>query len=215
MRTLAPVALLLLTFSACGRPPISNLPLAWSGVDHAPNATTAVENAFGRVPFTLVDFKDKREDPTAVGVHEGEAFVVRTTDDVAKYCSGRFKDMLSSAGARLDAAPLAKVTPELLEYKVVEGGLFNGYVRFRVTVTRGGAAPWTKTYSGTSKRRGRTHNPENFNEALSNALAEATRKMVQDEAFANALDGKAQASEPAPAQPRLAPQTTQTTGTPI
>ncbi len=60
----------------------------------------------------------------------------------------------------------------------------------KVTVTRhDGAAPWSKTYTGTGKRWGRTHNPENFSEALTSALAEASRRLVQDQEFAAALTG--------------------------
>ena len=64
----------------------------------------------------------------------------------------------------------------------------------KITVTRhdGATMPWSKTYEGKGKRWGRTHNPENFNEALVKALTEASRKLVQDPEFAAALLGEPQ-----------------------
>ena len=43
-------------------------------------------------------------DPTVVGKYADDGFVVRTTDNVAQYCSNRFGDMLRNAGARLTEA---------------------------------------------------------------------------------------------------------------
>ena len=79
---------------------------------------------------------------------------------------------------------------EIVELSVVEAGMFNGLARLRVTVTSGNAPAWVKLYEGKSKRWGRTHNPENYNEALSNAFMEATRRVLTDETFAEALLGQ-------------------------
>ena len=68
--------------------------------------------------------------------------------------------------------------------------------------------PWAKTYVGSSKRWGRTHNPENFQEALSNALADVAQKLLSDEAFAAALTGPTEqldSPQPLPPQSRGAP----------
>lgn len=134
--------------------------------------------------------RDVRPDPSAVGLFEGSGFVVRTSDNVAEYCSTRVGEMLARAGARLNETPMAVLEMELLEYSVVEGGAFNGVVRIRAIVRRGAGPVWSRTYVGKSKRWGRTHNPENFNEALSNALADVTSQLIQDDDFARALAGE-------------------------
>ncbi|HVH42571.1 MAG TPA: hypothetical protein VM925_09510 [Labilithrix sp.] len=193
------MALLCATTLACGGQYITDLPLVWAGVDKNPAATTAVGNAFSAVPVTLGELRDARPgDKSKVGTYEDDGFVVTTKGDVAGFWRGRLRVMLESAGARLESAPQARIDAELLQFDCIEGNTFNGVARMRIIVIRPGAEPWSKHYEGRSKRWGRTHKPENFNEALSNALAEATRKLVQDEAFAKALLGQAQSAPSSP-----------------
>lgn len=145
-----------------------------------------VAQAFAAVPITF-GIRDTRPDPTVVGKYEDDGFVVRTTDNVAQYCSNRFGDMLRTAGARLTEAPQAILAADLVEFRVDEGGTFAGLVRIRMTVRRAGQPDWSKDYEGTSKRWGKSHNPDNFNEALSNSLQEVTSNILHDEEFGHAL----------------------------
>lgn len=187
----------LVVVAACGGGQISNLPLMWQGVEETPRPSAAVERSFAAAPFAF-GLRDLRPDLTAVGVYEGDGFVVRTSDNVAQYCSDRFGELLVHAGARLNEPPVAVLEVELLEYNVVEGGNFNGAVRVRAIVRRGAEeAGWRRTYTGKSKRWGRTHNPENFNEALSNALVDVASQLMKDDDFANALIGQLTAPPPA------------------
>jgi hypothetical protein len=176
--------------AACGASQIENLQLAWKGVDGAPRPSPFVAQALATVPVAF-GLRDVRPDPTNVGVHEDSGHIVRTTDNVAQFCSSKMGEMLRAAGARLDEAPMAVVETDLVEYKVNEGGRFNGLVAIRVTVRRGGSADWSKTYQGTSNRWGKSYSPDNFNEALSNALHAATEQLVRDDAFAMAVTGGA------------------------
>lgn len=182
----------------CGGPHyIADLPLVWAGVKRSPAATTSVDKAFAAVPVTLGELKDSRPgDKSKIGVYEDDGFVVTTKGDVAAFWRGKLREMLEGAGARLENAPQARIDAELLRFECVEGNRFNATARMRISVARPGAEAWSKVYEGTSSRWGRTHKEENFNEALSNALAEATRKVVQDEAFARALLGQPPAAAP-------------------
>lgn len=194
------LALVCATTLACGTHYITDLPLVWSGVKQNPVATTAVDRAFEAVPVTLGELRDMRPgDKGKVGTYEEDGFVVMTSGNVADFWRGRLRAMLESAGARLESAPQARIDADLLQFDCIEGKTFNGVVRMRIIVSRPGAEPWSKHYEGRSKRWGRTHKAENFNETLSNALAEATRKVVQDEAFAKALLGQPQTTAPASA----------------
>ncbi|HEY4057067.1 MAG TPA: hypothetical protein VGM39_10680 [Kofleriaceae bacterium] len=177
--------LFFLALAACGGGQIHNLPLEWRGVDGRPAASLEVAQAFAAVPFSFA-LRDARPDPSAVGTYEDDGFVVRTADNVGAYCTQKLGDLLTRSGARLNEPPRASVETELLEYKVVEGGTFHGVVRLRMIV-HGAQGDWAKIYEGTSKRWGRTHNPENFNEALSNALEEAATHLVKDKDFADVL----------------------------
>ena len=165
---------------------IKNLPLRWQGVAATPTPSGSVARALGASPFAL-GLRDLRESPQAVGRFAGDGFVVQTTDNVGQYCTDKIGAILVKAGARLEPGAPTTLEIDLLDYFVVEGGSFAGTVRMRTTLRRGADEIWTKTYAGSSKRWGRTHNPDNFNESLSNSLAEAPQQLLKDEEFARAL----------------------------
>jgi hypothetical protein len=177
--------------AACGGAggQIQNLPLRWRGVDVMPTPSPSVARALATSSLSF-GLRDMRADPSAVGVYQESGFIVRTSDNVGQYCTDRMGEMLVHAGARFNPSPSAALETELIDYHVIEGNTFAGTVRLRAIVRHGGGEPWTKVYVGTSKRWGRTHNPENFNEALSNALADVTQQLVRDEGFAIALSGR-------------------------
>lgn len=170
----------------CRPPPIRNLRLGWVGVERPVSPSIAVREALAGAPITL-GVQDLRPDPAVVGLHQDVNQPVRTTDSVAQTCASQLASMLEQSGARLKEPPLAELLVQLGEYQVIEGSSFIGSVRMRAVVRRGAQELWSQEYMGTSKRWGRTHSPENFNQALSNALAEATSKLIVDPAFALAL----------------------------
>jgi hypothetical protein len=186
---------------------ITNLPLRWQGLDDLPRASGLVARAFTVSPLSF-GLRDLRPDPSAVGSYEDTGFVVRTTDNVGQYCTNRVGEMLVHAGAHLEPAAPATLEVDLLDYHVVEGGTFDGTVRMRTTLRRGADVVWSKTYTGKGQRWGRTHNPENFNEALSHSLADATRQLLMDDEFAQTLGEppvEAPLLEPSPSPPGAAP----------
>jgi hypothetical protein len=181
--------------AACGGSGnIQNLPLRWQGVEALPIPSDPVARALGAAQIVL-GLRDMRADPTVVGRYEDNGFVVRTTDNVGQYCTDRLGEMLVHAGAHLAQSAPTVLEAELLDYQVVEGSTFEGTVRMRAVLRHAGNTVWTKTYTGASKRWGRTHNPENFNEALSNSLADATQQLLRDDGFARSL------GEPPPTAP--------------
>lgn len=179
--------LIILTVAACGRSLVTELPLAWRGVGNSPRPSGEVAAAFSQRPFTL-RLVDHRPDPTVVGGYDNSDTRIQTRTNVAEYCTLKMGEMLAIAGARLTEPSQMVLEVELLEYNVVEGGAYNGRVQLRATL-RGGAGAFTKMYGGKSLRWGRDHSPENMNEALSNALADATQKLVRDDELARALTG--------------------------
>jgi hypothetical protein len=184
-----------------GAPQIQNLPLQWR-VDRMPVASASVAHAFASGPIEFA-LRDLRTEPTAVGLYEKTGFVVHTADNVGQYCTDRLADMLSRAGAHLNQSqPIASVETELLEYRAIEGGTYHATAKLRINVRRGGGEPWTRTYEGSSRHSGRTHDPDRFNEVLSSSLQDAASKLVADEDFARALVGEPPAplQRPAPAR---------------
>jgi hypothetical protein len=165
---------------------LQGLRLQWQGVDTGSGPSAAVAQSFAAIPLAF-QLRDMRADPSAVGNYEDSGYVVRTSDNVGAYCSSRLGELLVQAGARLGGPAMASLETELLEYRVVEGGTFHGIVRLRAVVRRPNGDAWAKIYEGSSKRWGRSHNPDNYNEALSNALADVATQLVHDEDFAQVL----------------------------
>lgn len=173
--------------AACGgSAKVTNLRLRWLAANKSPVASQGVAAAFAATPFAFT-VHDLRRDPWAVGVVEDDGDLVRTSDNVGAYVGTHVSDYLERAGARLREAPLANVDIEVLELNVVEGGTFQAAVQLRVVVRRGPQDGWSQIYRGSSTRWGRTHNPDNYNEALANAIEEATLHLLEDDAFGHAL----------------------------
>jgi hypothetical protein len=182
-----PVVVLFLIVAGCRQGNVTNLRLQWLDANKQPIATPAVAAAFAATPLTLT-VRDVRRDPSAVGYVQDDGWVVRTSDNVATYVAAHVGNYMERAGARMREAPLANVDIEILELNVIEGNTFQASAQLRVIVRRGGGADgWQQIYRGASSRWGRTHNPENYNEAMSNALEEATLHLLDDPAFAQAL----------------------------
>lgn len=199
--------LLTLAIAGCHGGNVENLHLTWEDADTHLTVSPTVSQAFGAVPIALA-VRDVRPDPSVVGRVEEDGFLVRTADNVALYTSNQLGKLLAIAGAQFIAQPQATLAIDLVNYHVDEGGAFNGLVTLRVVVRRAGMPDWQRDYQGTSKRWGKTHNPDNYNEALSNALTDATGAMLKDDSFGLAImapPGAMQPPTPMAAPPPTAP----------
>lgn len=177
----------------CGSSLPEPFALDWQGVDSAPSPSDRVTAALANKTFRLEPTVDRRSDKSKIGLDQDTHYQYRTTSNVAAFCSDRIKDMLTSAGFKLVEQGDYIIQSEIAEFNVAEGGLFNGEVRVTFRVFQPGKPAFENVYEGKSKRWGKSHNPDNINEALSNALASATEKLVRDDALADALEGKAKA----------------------
>jgi len=177
-----------LVLAACGgHSNVRNLSLQWRDASKQPVASGPVAAAFAQTPFALT-VRDVRRDPTVIGRVEEDGWIVRTSDNVVGFVSQHVGDYMERAGARMRENPVANVDIEILELQVVEGGTFQATTQLRVVVRNGGSPDgWQHIYQGKGTRWGRTHNPENYNEALSNALEEATLAIIADPEFGMAL----------------------------
>ena len=178
--------LVALFLAACGHGNVNNLQLQWRDASKSPVASPEVSAAFAATPFALT-VRDLRRDPTAIGRVEEDGHIVRTSDNVVGFVSMHIGDYMERSGARMRENPVANVDIEILELQVVEGGTFQATTQLRVVVRRGSEDGWQHVYQGKGTRWGRTHNPENYNEALSNALEEATLAIIADGEFGQAL----------------------------
>lgn len=189
----------------CGSSLPPAFPLEWQGVDSAPSPSPRVKAALAGKNFHMEATVDKRSDQTKVGVDNDTRYQFRTTSSVADFCTTQIHEMLNASGVRLVEQGDYIVQSEIGEFNVAEGGLFNGEVRITFRVFAPGKPAFEALYEGKSKRFGRDHSVENINEALSNALASATEKFLQDDAFADALEGKLKTPGAAPTEAPAAP----------
>jgi hypothetical protein len=190
----------LLLASACTRYAADQpLQLTWT-TSEVLRPSGAVGTALSATSFGL-SLHDERENPAVIGGYstDGARGEIQTRDNVAQYCGQHLSELLGRAGARIskEPAPMMLQTA-LLEYQVHESEKFNGLIRMRVSLVAEGNVVWWRTYAGTAESWGRTHNPQNFNEALSGALASIASQLINDDSFAAALRGDPQAPPPEP-----------------
>jgi hypothetical protein len=166
----------------------TTFPLEWRGVDEIPRPSSPVAEGLRKHTLRIEAFLDKRVDPKRIGLVQEDRSAVKTSTDVAGYCTQKFGDLLTRAGAKIvTTGATITLRPELVVYEVIEGEVFNGDAVIRITALENDKVIYEGTHSGKSKRWGRSRNPENYNEALSNALLEATRDLLKDNLLAKAL----------------------------
>jgi uncharacterized lipoprotein YajG len=177
--------------ASCSHPGVvAAFPLEWRGVDAAPTPSAAVVDGMRGHVFHVEPFVDKRPADSPIATIEEDTHTVQTPTDVAAFCTKQFTDLLTAAGARIgEGASAVDLRAEIMDFKVIEGGFYNGEARVHFSIQSGGQSKWEGVYDGKSKRWGRSHSPDNYNEALSNSFAEVVRNLIQDDSFGKALAG--------------------------
>jgi hypothetical protein len=171
-------------------------PLEWRGIEANPRPSSPVAEALRKPTFQVDPCVDSRKEPTTIGVVQKDNSAVRTSSSVAEFCTQHVRDIFERAGAKVvPSGGSVILKPELLVFEVIEGGMFNGEAVLRVTAAKDGKTVYAGTHNGKSKRWGRSRNPINYNEALSNALFEATKKLLNDDLFAKGLEGSSEKLE--------------------
>ena len=157
--------------------------LEWRGAGSPPLPSELMAQVATKHTFALLPCVDARTMPASVGVIEETQIDLQVRTNVAEFCSQRLALLLTQAGFQLANTPDAiTLAPELIAFSVIEGSVYRGDVRFRVTATPPGKAPFATLYAGQSKRWGKSQSIENYNETLSNAFAAAVTKLVTDDA---------------------------------
>jgi hypothetical protein len=178
--------------ASCSHPGVvAAFPLEWRGVDSGPTPSPAVVDGMRGHVFHVAPFVDKRPADSPIATIEDDTHTVQTPTDVAAFCTKQFTDLLTAAGAHVGEGPNAvDLHAEIMDFKVIEGGFYNGEARVHFSIQSGGQSKWEGVYDGKSKRWGRSHSPDNYNEALSNSFAEVVRNLIQDDSFGKALAGQ-------------------------
>lgn len=194
---LCPALLCLIgVMAAAGDRPLANVRLAWKPT-HSLGESLGSLNLlpFAKVRIAVLPFTDHRKDKALIGenVEGDQPKPVTTQDEVAAFLTERTRLLFRDAGLPLTENPSeaqVTLTAEVLNFKVTEGGTYQGEVSLLVSVTAQGQELWRGTLLGNATRWGRSYKLENYHEALCNALLEAVANGLKNESLLKALAGK-------------------------
>ncbi len=163
--------------------------LQWASPGPGAVATPTIADGFKHHQILLQPLNDARAEPGKIGVWQNEGGKpVTTSTNVAEWVHANMTKMLGSAGAKLvSTGETVEMRGEITDFNCIEDDQFVAEVKMRFNVVVGGRATWEGAYTGHGKKWGGTHNPENFNEALTLATQEVVRQLVVDESFGKAL----------------------------
>jgi len=145
----------------------------------------------GNVKLQVAKVADGRQNPTLLGENKekGTPRIITTTDDVPAFVTDHMKQLIAGAGINVvDSGATRVLKAELKQFYVEEMDLYKGDVRMVVTLTdANGKSLWTGTTGGSASRFGRSYKAENYFEALSDSLIEATYNLLRNPGFHDAL----------------------------
>jgi hypothetical protein len=171
---------------------LEGIPLVWKP---SSKKSSGVVNLAGLadVKVQVEPFVDTRDNKAKFGENREDKVVrpVTTSGSVADFCTQNFKNTLKQYG--LSVVPSGGnvvVKGEILEFMVIETNTYKAEVRLKLAVTKRGKTAWAGLASGTSSRWGRSYKDENYYEAISDALLEASTNAIEDDGFRKALGAK-------------------------
>jgi hypothetical protein len=142
---------------------------------------------------SFAPFTDDRQKPDLIGESreeedEGKILPVTTASEVPEFCRVHMEDMFKQAGVRIPASGAVFVLKGQVEsFFVTERDTYVGAVRIKVDLAKGGRSVWSGYAAGASKRWGRSYKLDNYYQASSDALMDATAKLLNEPSFRNAL----------------------------
>lgn len=200
------VALLGSTLACGGGELPPPFPLAWAGVEHTPSLTERGRTATSGKTFRFESVVDRRADKTRIGIDEDTSYQFHTTSNVSQFATEQVKKLLGDSGLPMVEQGEYIIQAELNEYTVKEGNTFNGDVRVLFRVFKIGSPAFENTYVGKASKFGRSHSPDNINEALSAAMLSAVSQFLHDDALASYFEKGQALAAPAPKSSAPAPK---------
>lgn len=172
---------------------LNNIPLTWR-----PTGGIYQEADTGKLSFLynekikVVPFVDSRENPKEIGKNVESSFrtkLVTTRDDVAQWCTERFKYSLSQFGVIPVASGETLIFKgEVVQFYVNEDKTYIGTVGIKLKVERpGGKSVWEGMMAGSTSKWGRSYKDENYHEALSDSFIKAFQGLTKNESLAKAI----------------------------
>jgi hypothetical protein len=141
--------------------------------------------------FTIQPFKDARTDKKLIGRNvesTGKVRPVTTQEDVGKWTSDRFGDLLKMQGLHVGSQGQVIVSGDVLKFEVEESDTYRGQVMVKLYARDAkGALLWEGVMSGSADRFGRSFNLENYYEVLSDSLIEGVSSLLSRTDFVQSV----------------------------
>ena len=204
MRRVIIIALVLIGWALClgstalaAQQPLSGIPLVWKPTSSASDYGIINLTGVSGVKIEIRSLEDAREKPDLIGENrdkedKGIVLPVTTSEKPAAFITEHLQKIFSDAGLNVvTTGGDAVVSGEVKRYFVLETSTYQAEVTLSIAVkNRKGTLLWSGVAGGAAKRYGRSYKAENYYEALSDALMDASYKLLQNEAFTKALVGK-------------------------
>jgi hypothetical protein len=192
---------------ACHHAPQSlYLPLTWRPTDDLNDMPKSALDVFTGQRVRIATFTDGRpvKDNVGANMEEKSPRPVLTQDSVGQFVSMQTANILRKNGVTIDSMDATRtIQGEVVQFFVTEENTYQADVVVKVTVENAlGNLMWQGVIKGHARRFGHSFLPENYHEALSNAVLGAVTDLLENKEFQQAMRGHASAapSEP-PAEP--------------
>ena len=182
---------IVLCMSCLGCSSLQDIPLVWKPTSDPYSEKSGSYPTFPNQSFKIIAFTDQRDNKAEIArnVENSEPKLVTTKDDVSKWCTDRFRELLQQYAFDLrENGETVQLRGEVVQFYVLEDNLYRGAVGLKITAEAPDKSMlWQGLVTGTSQRFGRSYSEENYYETLSDAYIEAVQNLVKDEGFAKAL----------------------------
>jgi hypothetical protein len=176
------------------RDKLEGIPLVWKPTTNVATLGSVDLTGMTNIKVQVDRLGDKRDDHGFIGQNSEKQppRKVTTPDDVAAFVTDHMKSLIKGAGMNVvDSGGTVTVKGEILQFFVEETDTYKGDVRIQLSVTNAaGKVVWTGRTGGSASRFGRSYKDENYYEALSDSLIEATYNLIKNPGFHDALVGK-------------------------
>jgi hypothetical protein len=168
-----------------------NIPLKWMPEKYPLASAGAAPPEFFTTKVMVPPMSDKVANPHLIGVNKEKAQPreVTTGDDVAVFVTQQFKRQLIGTHMNVvDDGASSIIKGDIRQFFVTETDEYAGEITIDITVTdAAGKSLWQGVTSGSSTRTGRSYQPANYYQSLSDALTLATTSLLQMPDFQRAI----------------------------
>jgi hypothetical protein len=181
-------------FALADVPELKDIPLQWKPSEDVRTFRAIDLSVFHDAHFMVKPFTDVRKKPNEIGINiekrlADRDLLVTTKDNVPQWLTSHFSRTLSNFGIDVvEDKGNFTLQAEVVKFFVTEKTLYKGEVALKIRLlSKSNTVIWEELVSGESTRFGRSYLPDNYYEALSNAVIYAVHYLLKDNSFQRAV----------------------------